>query len=175
MRVFTHLLQHANPIKWGDPAWSDNAYRSWIRCWPPHVPSGLGAEVTFEQSRAHLGVETQRQWSDTAIERTTPCLFGLYSIVAFLGQRLYPAGDRPFHQTAWYRKQQATFTDVLAAVRRHLWRHFSSSTSPENPNVILLSRSDLPRLADVVCSSAKNVQSPGILWLKSHSRPMSPR
>jgi hypothetical protein len=34
-------------------------------------------EVTFEESRAHLGVETQRQWSDLAIERSTPCLFGL--------------------------------------------------------------------------------------------------
>lgn len=112
------------------------------------------AEVTFEESRAHLGVETQRQWSNTAIERTTPCLFGLYSIVAFLGQHLYPAGDIPFQQTAWYRKQQATFTDVLAAVRRHLWKNFSSSTSPENPDVILLSRSDLARLADIVCSSA---------------------
>src|SRR6266581_3238478 len=43
------------------------------------------AEVTFEESRAHLGVETQRQWSDKAIERTTPCLFGLYSLVALFG------------------------------------------------------------------------------------------
>jgi hypothetical protein len=31
-------------------------------------------EVTFEESRAHLGIETQRQWSDLAIERTTPLL-----------------------------------------------------------------------------------------------------
>jgi hypothetical protein len=29
-------------------------------------------EVTYEESRAHLGVETQRQWSDLAIERSTP-------------------------------------------------------------------------------------------------------
>ena len=63
------------------------------------------AEVTFEESRAHLGVETQRQWSDLAIERMTPCLFGLYSLVALLGQRLHPTGDIPFQHTAWYRKQ----------------------------------------------------------------------
>ena len=37
-------------------------------------------EVTFEETRAHLGVETQRQWSDLAIERTTPALFGLFSL-----------------------------------------------------------------------------------------------
>jgi DDE superfamily endonuclease len=111
-------------------------------------------EVTFEESRAHLGIETQRQWSDRAIERTTPCLFGLYSVVALLGRSLHPTGDIPFQPTAWYRKQQATFTDVLAAVRRHLWNNFSYSTLPQNPDVILLPRSDLARLADVVCSSA---------------------
>ena len=112
------------------------------------------AEVTFEESRAHLGVETQRQWSDLAIERMTPCLFGLYSLVALLGQRLHPTGDIPFQRTAWYRKQQATFADVLAAVRRHLWHDFSYSTSSQNPDVILLPRSDLSRFADIVCSSA---------------------
>jgi hypothetical protein len=88
------------------------------------------AEVTFEESRAHLGMETQRQWSDKAIERMTPCLFGLYSLVALLGHHLHPTGDIPFQHTAWYRKHQATFTDVLAAVRRHLWHDFSYSTSP---------------------------------------------
>lgn len=112
------------------------------------------AEVTFEESRAHLGVQTQRQWSDVAIERTTPCLFGLYSLVAFLGCRFHLAGDIPFQSTAWYCKQQATFTDVLAAVRRHLWNNFRYPTLPQNPDVILVPRSDLARLADVVCSSA---------------------
>ena len=36
-------------------------------------------EVTFQEVRAHLGVETQRQWSDRAIARTTPILMGLFS------------------------------------------------------------------------------------------------
>ena len=71
------------------------------------------AEVTFEESRAHLGRETQRQWSDLAIERTTPCLFGLYSLVALLGLHVYPDGNIPLQQTAWYRKSQATFSDGL--------------------------------------------------------------
>ena len=29
-------------------------------------------EATFQESRAHLGSETQRQWADLAIARTTP-------------------------------------------------------------------------------------------------------
>ena len=43
-------------------------------------------EVTFEEGRAHLGIETQRQWSDRAIERSTPLLFGLYSLVTLFGR-----------------------------------------------------------------------------------------
>jgi hypothetical protein len=47
-------------------------------------------KVTFEETRAHVGVETQRQWSDLAIERTTPCLLGLSSLVTLIGQTLFP-------------------------------------------------------------------------------------
>jgi hypothetical protein len=54
-----------------------------------------GLEVTFEESRAHLGVETQRQWSGLAIERSTPLLFSLSSLVALFGQALYPDGCVP--------------------------------------------------------------------------------
>ena len=111
-------------------------------------------EVTFEETRAHLGVQTQRQWSGLAIERTTPCLLGLYSLVTLLGQRLYPKGDIPYQQTVWYRKQQATFADVFFAVRRHLWGNFLYPTLPQNPDVILVPRADLNRFADLVCSSA---------------------
>ncbi len=74
-------------------------------------------EVTFEEGRAHLGIETQRQWSDLAIERSTPLLFGLYSLVTLFGQALHPDGQIPVAQAAWYRKQTATFRDVLAVVR----------------------------------------------------------
>jgi hypothetical protein len=52
-------------------------------------------EVTFEESLTHLGIETQRQWSDRAIERSTPLLFGLSSLVALFGQALYPDGCVP--------------------------------------------------------------------------------
>lgn len=100
-------------------------------------------EVTFEETRAHLGIETQRQWSDLAIERSTPCLFGLYSLVALVGRALHPTGNIPFQPTAWYRKQQATFGDVLATVRRHLCGNCSYSMSAHDPNFVLIPRSDL--------------------------------
>jgi DDE superfamily endonuclease len=108
-------------------------------------------EVTFEESRAHLGVETQRQWSDLAIERSTPCLLGMFSLVALVGQALHPDGKMPVQRTAWYQKTEATFSDVLAEVRRQLWGNFTYHTSPQDPDVCLVPRSHVDRLAYAVC------------------------
>jgi hypothetical protein len=108
-------------------------------------------EAPCEQSRAHLGIETHRQWSDLAIERTTPVLLGLYSLVTLFGDALAPQGHLPFKQAAWYHKQTATFRDVLALVRRHLWGNFSFPTSPSDPDVVLLPRSTRAQLAYAVC------------------------
>jgi hypothetical protein len=79
-------------------------------------------EVTFEEARAHLGMETQRQWSEQAIARTTPVLFALFSLVTVLALRLSHDGQIPVPVTAWYHKAEPTFSDCLALVRRHLWR-----------------------------------------------------
>ena len=86
-------------------------------------------EVTFREVRDHLGVETQRQWSDKAIARTTPCLLGLFSLVALLAARLPRARLLRVSATAWYRKRRPTFSDTLAAVRRQLWREQGLLTS----------------------------------------------
>lgn len=85
-------------------------------------------EVTFAEARTHLGVETQRQWSDQAIARTTPCLLGLYSIVTLLAQHLFSSGQVHMRCAAWYAKPQATFSDTIASVRRWLWSHEYFST-----------------------------------------------
>lgn len=86
-----------------------------------HYLQRWNIEVTFQEARRHLGVETQRQWTRQAIERATPCLFGLFSLVVLLAHQLY--GDTmSTRQSAWYAKEEATFIDLLAAVRRVLWR-----------------------------------------------------
>jgi hypothetical protein len=79
-------------------------------------------EVAFEESRAHLGVETQRQWSDKAIARTTPVLLALFSLVTVLALKLSREKPMPVPVTAWYHKAEPTFADCLALVRQHLWR-----------------------------------------------------
>ena len=86
-------------------------------------------ETTFEEAREHLGMETQRQWSALAIGRTTPCLLGLFSLVVLLTQRLQPDGQVPTLTAAWYAKPEATFSDCLVLVRKHLWRSLNSVNS----------------------------------------------
>ncbi len=108
-------------------------------------------EVTFEESRAHLGIETQRQWSDLAIERSTPLLFGLYSLVVLFGQAGHPDGQIPVAQAAWYHKQTATFRDVLAVIRRDLWGPETFPTSLTDPGVVLVPHSTLKRLSLAIC------------------------
>ena len=78
-------------------------------------------EVTFQEARAHLGMETQRQWSDRAIARTTPVLLGLFSLVTLLAQVLKEQDELYVAQAAWYQKPRPTFSDALASVRRKLW------------------------------------------------------
>ncbi len=89
-------------------------------------------EVTFEEARAHLGLETQRQWSDLAIERTTPCLLALFSLVTLMTLHLCQDNAIPIQTTAWYKKQQPTFSDCILLVRRHIWRaRFLVNSAPE--------------------------------------------
>lgn len=110
-------------------------------------------EATFEESRAHMGIETQRQWSDLAIERSTPCLFGLYTLVALMARALHPTGDVPMRTSAWYSKSEATFSDVLAAVRHHLWETISFEKSASAADYVKISRGDYNRLIQAVCYS----------------------
>jgi hypothetical protein len=78
-------------------------------------------EVTFQEARAHLGVETQRQWSERAVARSTPCLFGLFSIVTLLAAQLGQRARTAVLIGSWYCKPHPTFADSLAAVRRQIW------------------------------------------------------
>jgi hypothetical protein len=98
-------------------------------------------EVTFAEVRAHLGVETQRQWSDSAIERTTPVLFGLFSVVALC------AGENPVpvRRSAWYAKSEPTFSDLLAHIRAPLWLLPINRTSPPHDDLVLIPRHLLQR------------------------------
>ncbi len=111
-------------------------------------------EVTFEEVRAHLGVETQRQWSELAIARTTPCLLGLFSLVALIAQELQKQGRLGVRRAAWYPKSVATFSDALAAVRREIWRHEGFSMSEGRGEMLKIPQALVERLTHVVAYAA---------------------
>jgi DDE superfamily endonuclease len=111
-------------------------------------------ETTFEEVRAHLGVETQRQWNDLAIVRTTPVLLGLFSLVTLWADRLYAQEEIEVRQAAWYVKERPTFSDAMAAVRRQLWPHAVSCISASEAEMQNLPFRLLERFADTLCYAA---------------------
>jgi len=110
-------------------------------------------EVTFHAARAHLGVETQRQWPQ-AIARATPVLLGLFSLVTLLAHEPWSRTTPPLPLTAWYRKTAPTFSDALALVRRQLWTQTTFPTSPMLPDVEKVPRMLLDHLATLLCYAA---------------------
>jgi hypothetical protein len=113
-------------------------------------------ETTFQEVREHLGVETQRQWSDLAILRTTPALLGLYSLVTIWAHGLMQKPStvvRP-HPAAWYSKHHPTFSDAIAAVRRVLWSPPSFSMSRSGSESIEIPVSLLNRFVETLCLAA---------------------
>ena len=107
-------------------------------------------EVTFHEVRDHLGVETQRQWSDWAILRTTPALLGLFSLVTLLASTHAINGKIPVRQAAWYCKTLPTFSDALALVRQEVWQHRYFQLSHKRLDVRKLQ----PIMLNYLCNAA---------------------
>ena len=111
-------------------------------------------EVTFQEARLHLGVGTQRQWSDLAITRTTPALLGLFSLVTLLAHRLTEHQPFPVRSAAWYIKEEPTFSDAIALVRRHLWTKIKFANSPSDTELVQIPSPVLHGLVDSLCYTA---------------------
>jgi hypothetical protein len=111
-------------------------------------------EVTFEEVRAHLGFETQRQWSDLAIARTAPIILGLFSFITLVAQHLTQGQTLPVRSAAWYAKKEATFSDVLAFVRAYSWQHGKFFNSLLNTRFEEFPRSALNNLVEAIYYAA---------------------
>ena len=131
-----------------DQTWSALQIASWfVQRWQ--------VEVTFEEARAHLGVESQRQWSDQAIARTTPLLLGLFSWVTLLADYLFEHRQVTVRQAAWYAKTTPTFSDAIGWVRQALWRCPTLfPMSPSEREMVKVPRPLLDRLWDTLCYAA---------------------
>lgn len=111
-------------------------------------------ETTFQEVRTHLGVETQRQWNERAILRTTPALLGLFSMVTLLANQQAQGRKLFVRRAAWYVKEQPTFSDAIASVRRELWQHALFATCSAKADVQKLQQALLERFADTLCYAA---------------------
>lgn len=109
-------------------------------------------EVTFAEVRRHLGVETQRQWSDRAIARTTPALLALFSLVTLWSSAM-PCAALTNRAAPWYLKPAPTFADALAAVRRQLWNEICATSRPD-ADLAEIPRPVLDRLMEIACYPA---------------------
>jgi hypothetical protein len=111
-------------------------------------------EVTFQELRRHLGFETQRQWSDMAIRRTTPALLGLFSVITLFAHRQMTQATGAFRRAAWYQKAHPTFADALALVRKELWAHATFYGSPADTETVKVPKAFMERLTDALCYAA---------------------
>jgi hypothetical protein len=152
------------PLRWvliRDPAGSFDAQA--LLCTDPEAaPEQILAwfvqrwhlEVTFEEARRHLGVETQRQWSDLAILRTTPALLGLFALVTLFAQQRLAGPPATVRPAAWYPKALPTFVDALALLRRELWAHQAFSLSAPDHDLIQVPRPFVEHLTETLCYAA---------------------
>lgn len=111
-------------------------------------------EVTWQEARAHLGLETQRQWNAKAIARTTPALLSLFSMVTLLAGQLAQEHVLPVRQAVWYRKPLPTFADAIAIVRQRLWTPTHFPMSPTKADMVEIPYALLNRLTDTLCYAA---------------------
>lgn len=161
--VWFHTGKPAVPIRWvliRDP--QDEYDTICLLCTDQSVASSQIAEwfvlrwqveVTFEEARRHLGVETQRQWSDKAIARTPPLLLGLFSWITLAAHALHLSGHPILaRQSAWYSKPLPTFSDALALVRHQLWMALPTfRISGVDPDIVNIPRSLFLSLVDTLC------------------------
>ncbi len=111
-------------------------------------------ETTFQEARRHLGAETQRQWSELAIRRTTPTLLSLFSLVTLFAHQRMAQSMETVRRAAWYRKPSPTFSDALALVRKELWAHATFRRSLQEPDTVKVPRAFVEHLTETLCYAA---------------------
>ena len=111
-------------------------------------------EVTFREVREHMGVESQRQWSDRAIGCTTPSLMGLFSVVALWADSLFKNGQVKMESSAWYQKVRPTFSDALSAVRKQLWQERKYCMSDEKVEMVKIPKALYSEITELLARAA---------------------
>lgn len=139
---------------------------------PPQIVEGFvlrwRVAVTYEDARAHLGIETQRQWSPHAIARTTPRPRGAV-LARHLAGPAAPPRPRPARAASGVVRQTAP----------GLRRHARLGASPSVAGLLFLSVARSPRYGRNPAPSLRALDGHARLrrvkWIKSSSGPESLR
>jgi hypothetical protein len=99
-------------------------------------------------------METQRQWSATAVACPTPCVRGLYARISLLAEHVCQQQGRTVRREAWYAKECATFSETLARVRRWLWADQHLQLSQTEADLMKVPRVLFERLTETLCYAA---------------------
>ena len=146
-------------IRWGLVREGDKPPQAFLCTNPEADPETILAwlvrrwrvEVTLEEARRHLGMETQRQWSELAILRTPPSLLGLFSLVTLWADWIRTERNLVLNSARWYPKAGPTVSDALALVRRELWTAPTFETSRRHRHITKPTANLLDRLILVAC------------------------
>jgi hypothetical protein len=88
-----------------------------------HYVTRWNIETTFEEVRAHLGLETLENYCENAVNRSVPALLALFTIIALWFRKQWQLDPPQIQRTPWYRKTEPTFSDALVAIRLDLLNH----------------------------------------------------
>jgi hypothetical protein len=113
-------------------------------------------ESTFQEVRQRLGFETQRHWSEMAIQRTAPALLTLFCLVALFAHQRKVRMPQAVRPAAWYEKEHPTFCDALALVRKELLAQQEATfcRSAQQTETVKVPRRFMERLTHAVCYAA---------------------
>jgi hypothetical protein len=89
-----------------------------------------------------------------AIQRTTPALLGLFSLVTLFAHRQKAHFSSATRRAAWYDKEHPTFSDALALVRKELWAQEPFCGSAADTETVKVPRAFIERLTDALCYAA---------------------
>lgn len=100
-------------------------------------------EVTFEELREYLNVESMKNWTEDSVKKQTHLVFSLYSITAVWFSKFIKTGQvNPFRET-WYQKEYFTFSDALGYLRREIIQDFIYTTATRKQDQYLIPRRSL--------------------------------
>lgn len=111
-------------------------------------------EVTFEEARRFLQIESTRNRKKESVTRSFPFLLGLFSFISLWYFQHIKDHKETILQEPWYQKTEPTFADAITTIRAELWRTSIFSMSTKNDNMIKIAGSFVEFITESLARAA---------------------